>query len=133
MQNYIPFWQNSNFENTNIVYSNIEYRYVQDMLKGTKRVVRKKSNIFQNLCYDPTSYYRYHSRILSTVVSGLIGLYSNIIFWVAILIPITENLVSYLENNWFIIFSLNAAFDPDGYMETEKVIKFVGFCLTYIR
>ena len=110
-----------------------EYRYVQDLLRGRKRVVPLKSGIFQKVCYDPTSYYRYHSRILSTVVCGLLGLYITLLVWTQWFFPLVEGIITFLSNNWTVLFTLNAVLDPNGNLVTERIITWVGTILAYIR
>ena len=87
-----------------------QFRYVQQILKGEKRVLPSRS-WFSKVCYDTTSFYRYHSRILSAIFCGSMGVYYLIVVLSVIFIPYLYGLADWLSSSWDLIAPIVALLD----------------------
>lgn len=73
--------------------------YAQELLKGENRVI-PETTWYTRLCHDTRSFYRYHSRILSAICCGAMGVYFMLVYIFVVIIPLWDGHANAIADLW---------------------------------
>jgi hypothetical protein len=110
-----------------------EHKYVQALLRGMKAPPTKRGGVLQKLIYDSTSFYKFHSRIISSIICGIIGLYLTILLTTFYIFPIIELYEGYLTNDFTLIITMQYFVNPSGAGDPEELKIWIAVFIEYIR